>query len=62
MKTTVFILQVQGWGDSEDAFYNTGAFSSRELAEAAETRLRAEALADGLEDVVTEIESLELDQ
>jgi len=62
MKTTVFILQVQGWGDREDAFYNTGAFSSRELAEAAETRLRAEALADGLEDVVTEIESLELDQ
>jgi hypothetical protein len=60
--TKVYILQVQGWGDDEDAFVNTGAFSTRELAEQAQTNLIAEAEADGLEDVVTDIEVLTLDE
>ena len=31
----VYIVQVQGWGDSEDEFYNVGAYSTRARAEAA---------------------------
>ena len=57
----VYILTVQGWGDDEDAFYNTGVYSSRENAETAQRNLIAEALEDGLEDVVTNIEEMELD-
>jgi hypothetical protein len=29
---TVYIVQVRGWGDDEDSFYNVAACSSRELA------------------------------
>jgi len=57
----VYILTVQGWGDDEDAFYNTGVYSSRVNAETAQRNLIAEALEDGLEDVVTDIEEMELD-
>jgi len=57
----VYILTVQGWGDDEDAFYNTGVYSSRVNAETAQRNLIAEALEDGLEDVVTNIEEMELD-
>ena len=57
----VYIVQVQGWGDDEDAFEITGAYSTRELAEAAVTQLVADALADGLDDVVTEIEVVTVD-
>jgi hypothetical protein len=57
----VYIVQVQGWGDDEDAFYNTGVYSSRVNAETAQRNLIAEALEDGLEDVVTDIEEMELD-
>ena len=57
----VYVLQVQGWGDSEDAFYNTGVFSTRAKAAAAEKQLLKEAAADGLPDAVTQIEALELD-
>jgi hypothetical protein len=57
----VYIVQVQGWGDDEDAFEITGAYSTRELAEAAVTQLTADALADGLDDVVTEIEVVTVD-
>ena len=57
----VYIVQVLGWGDNENAFYNTGVYSSRVNAETAQRNLIAEALEDGLEDVVTNIEEMELD-
>jgi hypothetical protein len=57
----VYIVQVQGWGDDEDAFYNTGAYSTRKLAEQALADLLVQAEADGLTDVVTEIEVLTVD-
>ena len=57
----VYVLQVQGWGDSEDAFYNTGVFSTRAKALSAEKQLLKEAAEDGLPDAVTQIETLELD-
>jgi hypothetical protein len=56
----IYVVQVQGWGDSEDAFYNTGAYTTQALATKAVKQLRAEALADGLDDVVTNIEELAL--
>jgi hypothetical protein len=31
---TVFIVQAQGFGDNEDAFYNIAAFSTQKLADA----------------------------
>jgi len=61
MAKTIFVVQVQGWGDDENAFYNTGVYSSRVNAETAQRNLIAEALEDGLEDVVTNIEEMELD-
>lgn len=57
----VYIVQVQGWGDDEDAFYITGAYSTRALAEAAVEQLIAEAADDGLDDVVTDIEVVSVD-
>jgi hypothetical protein len=57
----VYIVQVQGWGDNEDAFYITGAYSTRKLAEAAVAQLVADAHLDGLDDVVTEIEVVTVD-
>ena len=60
MAKTIFVVQVQGWGDDEDAFYNTGAYSTKAKAEKAVKQLIAEAEADGLDNVVTEIEELVL--
>jgi hypothetical protein len=57
----VYIVQVQGWGDDEDAFYITGAFSTRKKAETAQADLIVQAQADGLDDVVTEIEVVTVD-
>jgi len=57
----VYVLQVQGWGDDEDAFYNTGVYSTKAKALAAEKTLLKEAAADGMPDAVTQIEALELD-
>ena len=57
----VYIVQVQGWGDDEDAMYNVGAFSTRERAEAHIEQLVSDALADGLEDVVTDIDVITVD-
>ena len=59
--TKVYVVQVQGWGDSEDAFYNTGAYTTRALATKAVKQLVAEAHTDGLDDVVTQIEELSID-
>lgn len=38
----VYIVQVRGWGDDEDAMYNISAFSSRELADACIAEIRAD--------------------
>jgi len=57
----VYIVQVQGWGDDEDAFYNTGAYSTKEKADAALAELIAQAEADELDDVVTNIEVITID-
>ena len=57
----VYIVQVQGWGDDEDAMYNTGAYTTRDRAEQALADLLAQAEADGLTDVVTDIEVITLD-
>ena len=57
----VYIVQVQGWGDDEDAFYITGAYSTRELADAAVVKLTADALEDSIDDVVTNIEVVTVD-
>ena len=57
----VYIVQVQGWGDDEDAMYITGAYTTRTKAEAAVQQLTADAHADGLDDVVTEIEVVTVD-
>ena len=56
----VYIVQVQGWGDDEDAFYITGAYSTKEKAEDAERNIITEAEADELE-VVTQIEVVTVD-
>jgi hypothetical protein len=57
----VYIVKVQGWGDDEDAFYNTGAYSTRKLADKAIKKLLKQALADGLDDVVTDVEVISID-
>jgi hypothetical protein len=59
--TKVYIIKVQGWGDDEDAFENVSAHSTRQLADTALATLLAEAEADGLDDVVTDIEVITVD-
>jgi len=57
----VYVLQVQGWGDDEDAFYNTGVYDSIDSLENAKQNLVREAYDDGLTDVVTAIEPVTVD-
>jgi len=57
----VYIVKVQGWGDDEDAMYNISAHSTRAKADTALATLLAEAEADGLTDVVTDIEVITVD-
>jgi len=57
----VYIVKVQGWGDDEDAFENIAAFSTRKLADAHIVQLTADAQADGLEDVATDVEVMTVD-
>jgi hypothetical protein len=54
----VYIVQIQGWGDSEDEFYNMGAYSTRAKAEAALEEMLVQWEADGCDrdDVVYEID------
>jgi hypothetical protein len=54
----VYIVQIQGWGDSEDEFYNMGAYSTRGKAEAALEEMLQQWEADGCDrdDVVYEID------
>jgi hypothetical protein len=63
MMKKVFIVQVQGWGDSEDEFYNMGAYSTRAKAEAALEELLVQWEEDGQDraDVVHEIEVITVD-
>jgi hydroxylamine reductase (hybrid-cluster protein) len=57
----VYIVKVQGWGDDEDAFYNISGHSTRKLADKALKELLKQAKADGLDDVVTDVEVLSID-
>ena len=59
----VYILQVQGWGDSEDEFYNVAAFSTRALADAHVEVLLESWEEDGGDraDVVYDIEVITVD-
>ena len=59
----VYMVQIQGWGDSEDEFYNVGAYSTRARAEAALEDLLVQWEADGGErdEVVHEIEVITVD-
>ena len=59
----VYIVMIQGWGDSEDEFYNMGAYSTRAKAEAALEEMLVQWEADGGDraDVVYEIEPLTVD-
>ena len=57
----VYIVQVQGWGDDEDAMENISTHSTRELAEQAVVELTEQAFADGLDDIVTEIQVMTVD-
>ena len=59
----VYIVQVRGWGDDEDAMYNISGHTTRELADEALEALLAEAEADGLEwaDIESNIEVLTID-
>ena len=45
--TTVFIVQAQGFGDDEDAFYNIAAFSTQKLADAHIAELEEQDEAEG---------------
>ena len=44
---TVFIVQAQGFGDNEDAFYNIAAFSTQKLADAHIAELEEQEEAEG---------------
>jgi hypothetical protein len=59
----VYIVEVQGWGDDEDEFYNMGACSTQAKAEALVEELLAEWEEDGndRDDVVWQIDEMELD-
>jgi len=54
----IYIVQIQGWGDSEDEFYNMGAYSTRAKAEAALEEMLQQWEEDGGDraDVVYEID------
>ena len=56
----VYVLQVQGWGDDEDAFENVGVFDSIDSLENAKQNLVREAYDDGLTDVVLNVEEFEI--
>jgi hypothetical protein len=43
---TVFVVQAQGFGDDEDAFYNIAAFSTQKLADAYVADLQQQDAAD----------------
>ena len=56
----VYVLQVQGWGDDEDAFENIGVYDSIDSLENAKQNLVREAYDDWLTDVVLNVEEFEV--
>jgi hypothetical protein len=58
MQKTVYIVQIQGWGDREEEFYNCGTYATRKKAEAGVEECLQGWEADGGDraDVVYEIE------
>lgn len=59
----VYIVEVEGWGESEDEFYNMGTYSTRAKAEAKVEKLLKQWEEDGndRDDVVWQIDEMELD-
>ena len=55
----VFVLQAQGFGDDEFAFYNIGVFRNKVDAEQAQRNCIAEGLEDDME-IVTNIETWDM--
>jgi predicted N-acyltransferase len=58
---TVYILQAQGLGDLEDAFYNVGVYSKHELAQNAEQNFVRDFVSEEGFEIATNIEMLEMD-
>jgi predicted N-acyltransferase len=58
---TVYILQAQGIGDLEDAFYNVGVYSTHELAQNAEQNFVRDFVSEEGFEIATNIEMLEMD-
>jgi len=56
----VYVLQAQGLGDDEDAFYNIGVYDSISNLENAKQNFTSEWEADGLTDVVLNVEEFEV--
>jgi hypothetical protein len=54
----VYSVMIQGWGDSEDEFYNCGTYSTRDKAETALEEMLVQWEEDGCDraDVVYEID------
>jgi hypothetical protein len=59
----VYIVEVEGWGESEDEFYNMGTYSTLAKAEAKVEKLLKQWEEDGndRDDVVWQIDEMELD-
>lgn len=57
MTTKVYVVQIQGWGDCEDQFYDMGTYNTREKAEQALRGLINDWVAQGGQEseVVSEI-------
>ena len=58
---TVYILQAQGLGDLEDAFYNVSVYSTHELALNAEQNFVRDFVSEEGLEIATNIEMLEID-
>ena len=58
---TIYILQAQGLGDIEDAFYNVGVYSTHEKATNAEENFVRDFYSEEGFSVATNIEMIELD-
>jgi hypothetical protein len=58
---TVYILQAQGLGDLEDAFYNVSVYSTHELALNAEQNFVRDFVSEEGFEIATNIEMLEID-
>ena len=58
---TMYVLQAQGLGDLEDAFYNVGVYSTHELAQNAEQNFVRDFVSEEGFEIATNIEMIELD-